>query len=448
MSAAFDLHTLARISAERIVGSLAEGVALTILAGLLLRFLRRQNAGTRFAVWFAVLAAIGMVAVFGGVWTHSASPVVAAQGVARAAITLPESWALYIFVGWALIAAAGLVRIGIGLWQLRRVRRSCVAVDLTQLDPELHDTLRLCRALAARRAASRAFALCTSEVVQAPAAIGFLKPVIVLPSWLFDELPAAELRQVILHELAHLRRWDDWTNLAEKVLQALLFFHPAVWWLEQKIALEREMACDDAVLAQTANPHAYARCLVRLAEKSLVRRGLALAQAAVSRLRHTSMRVAEILDGDAPRTTHVWKPAVSLVAVLACAGFILLGRAPRLISFQAGSPAVAAPAPAQKIEPVAVTRPNTSKVAAHRLPARPPRQLPNNKVEVARAGAPAVTPAETHRQPAAPPATFVVFVESRSYAADGTLQWQLAVWRFTIPQNTNPAAKEVTRKSI
>ena len=113
-----------------------------------------------------------------------------------------------------------------------------------------------------------------------------------------QELSADELNQIVLHELAHLRRRDDWTNLAQKMVKALFFFHPAVWWIEQKMSLEREMACDDAVMAETASPRAYAECLAHLAEKTLIQRGVALAQAALGRIRQTSLRVAQILDGN------------------------------------------------------------------------------------------------------------------------------------------------------
>ena len=112
----------------------------------------------------------------------------------------------------------------------------------------------------------------------------------------FQELSVEELKVVLLHEAAHLQRWDDWTNLTQKVFRAVFFFHPVVWWLEGKLALEREMACDDLVVATTSSPRAYAECLVALAEKSFGRRNLALAQAAVSRVRHTSLRIRQILD--------------------------------------------------------------------------------------------------------------------------------------------------------
>ena len=131
---------------------------------------------------------------------------------------------------------------------------------------------------------------------------------------------------------------------SRKILGALLFFHPAVWWIEKKLALEREMACDDLVLARTTSPRAYAECLVSLAEKSFLRRGLALAQAAVDRLRNVSLRVSQILDVDRPRATRVWRPAPVLVGGVSLVCLMALSHAPtRLVSFENVrlSPAVA-----------------------------------------------------------------------------------------------------------
>jgi hypothetical protein len=168
-----------------------------------------------------------------------------------------------------------------------------------------------------------------------------------------SELSLEELNQIVLHEVAHLRRWDDWTNLAQKIIRSLFFFHPAVWWIEKQVSLEREMACDDAVLATTARPRAYAECLTHLAEKSLVRRSLvrrtlALAQASLGPARQTFLRVAQILDGNQPRgTRHGWKWTVPLLAGLAVASGVLAAKQPQFITFQnapvsASNPAIAA----------------------------------------------------------------------------------------------------------
>jgi beta-lactamase regulating signal transducer with metallopeptidase domain len=152
-----------------------------------------------------------------------------------------------------------------------------VAVDLKTLDAGL-------RALMEDFQRCRKVSVLVSQRLEVPTAIGFYKPAIILPKWLLESTPAEELKYILLHELAHLRRRDDWTNLAQKILKALLFFLPSVWWIERRLSLDREMACDDAVLAHSGSPRGYAECLARVAERSFLRRQIALAQAVVGRV--------------------------------------------------------------------------------------------------------------------------------------------------------------------
>ena len=322
-----DVQSFAQVSATRILNCTVEGIGIALLAWILLRTLGRQNSGTRFAVWFSTLLGIAALPLIGHFGSNS-------EAIAKSEISLPSSWAFYVFATWLLLAVAGLVRIGVGFWRLRQLRRGCVRLEATVLDPVLRRTLE-------EFDSSRPAAVCVSDRLRVPTAIGFVKPLVVIPSWAMRELSPTELNAILLHELAHLRRWDDWTNLVQKVLGALLFFHPAVWWIEKKLALEREMACDDLVLAQTASPRAYAECLVSLAEtmaeKSLLRRGLALAQAAVGRVQHMSLRVAQILDEKRPGATRVWRPAPLLLAGITLAGVLVFSGAPRLVSFDNGS---------------------------------------------------------------------------------------------------------------
>jgi hypothetical protein len=93
------------------------------------------------------------------------------------------------------------------------------------------------------------------------------------------------------------------------------------------------MACDDFVLASNSNPRAYAQCLVSVAEKSFLRRGLALAQAVAGRMQQTTQRVMRILDSERPPATKVYKPALGLVAVFSAVCLIALPHAPRLVAF-------------------------------------------------------------------------------------------------------------------
>jgi beta-lactamase regulating signal transducer with metallopeptidase domain len=345
----FELNAIAQASTLRIVDyqivdCLLEGTLVALFAGGILRVSPRQNSGARFALWFSALVAIAVLPLLGAAWWPNAANI-SGETVARPAISMPGSWATYLFAGWTVIAAWHLLGVGRSLWHLYTLRKSCVAVDPASLEPQLQETLE-------RSQSTRRVILCTSDQVQVPTAIGLVKPAVVIPRWVMQELSAAELNQILLHELAHLRRWDDWTNLAQKIVKALFFFHPAVWWIERRVSLEREMACDDAVLAETASPRAYAECLAHLAERTFIQRSVALAQAALGNLRHTSLRVARILDVNrAPGTGSVWKPAASLVAAFALVCVLGVSRAPRLIAFsdsasgRSATPLVAAIAP-------------------------------------------------------------------------------------------------------
>ena len=256
----------------------------------------------------------------------------------RPAIAIPGRWALFVFLAWVVGVGMAMARLATGLWRLRQLRRSCTPVVAADLDPVVRKTVEAIGASkSASKSASKPVTVATSECVRVPAAIGFWKRTIVLPAWALRELPPEDLNVILLHEFAHLRRGDDWTNLIQKIVRALFFFHPAVWWIENRLSVEREMACDDAVLAETANPHGYATCLVSLLEKSLAHRGWSMAQAAVDRAREASLRLAQILDTKRPVATRVWKPALGMVAAFSVVCLALLPHEPRFIAFDQGT---------------------------------------------------------------------------------------------------------------
>ena len=103
------------------------------------------------------------------------------------------------------------------------------------------------------------------------------------------------MAQIVLHELEHLRRRDDWLNLIQKV--GLVFFplNPGLLWVDRKLSVERELACDAGVVASTAQPFEYARCLTRLAEHRSRYRRLALSLAAWSRQSEVGRRIMSLL---------------------------------------------------------------------------------------------------------------------------------------------------------
>lgn len=310
------VETVAQVVIGRILNSLPEGLLIALFAGVMLRCLPRQNSGTRFAVWFMALLSVAGLPWIGGIEEHSLLPTMSAHPL----LTLPGHWSVLLFAAWVVMASVSLLHLAVGLRRLHQLRRNCVAIELADLDPAIRKTI-------ASLSSPRSVTLATSEQVRVPAAIGFFKPMIVIPSWALRELPPQELNVIVLHELAHLRRWDDWTNLLQKVLRAVFLFHPAVWWIENRLSLEREMACDDHVLAETANPRAYAECLILLLEKSGARRGWAMAQAIVHRAREASLRLARILDASRPATKFIGKPALGLVGAFSVICLLAVPRA-------------------------------------------------------------------------------------------------------------------------
>ena len=345
------MTVLAQLAVGRVLNSLPEGLLIALCAWLLLRLMGRQNSGTRFAVWMVALAGVVALPFLGG--SGSASGYAALLPHTHPEIAVPVFWAVAFFVVWIAIAALALGRIIAGLWQVRRIRRGCTEIPSAALDPAL-------RALLAD--VKRPVRLLASETARVPAALGFRRPAIVLPAWTLRDLTGAELRPIVLHELAHLCRRDDWTNLLQKAVRAILFFHPAVWWIDARLSLEREMACDDAVLAATGNARAYAGCLIDLLERGCARRGWTMAQAAVARARDASVRIARILQLGPAVTTRIGRGALAGAAALAvgCAGMALV--TPRLVAFvpmeSASSAQLSVPSLAQAIHaPVAAVIP-------------------------------------------------------------------------------------------
>jgi len=250
-----DLQTLAQVFTGRLLNTAAEGVVLAGLVWVLLRLIGRRNSGTRFAIWFSALLAIVALPFFAGSgFVASPSRALPAANL-HGEIILSSSWAFYLFAAWGVVAGLLLLRLCVGLWRVHQIRRNCSEADISSLGPAIAETFR-------DFGSRRRVKLYVSSEVAVPAAIGFFQPSIVFPAWLLPQLAPEEVKVILLHELAHLRRWDDWTNLAQKIVKAVFFFHPAVWWIENRLTLEREMACDDVVLAQTASPRAYVSSLI------------------------------------------------------------------------------------------------------------------------------------------------------------------------------------------
>jgi beta-lactamase regulating signal transducer with metallopeptidase domain/ankyrin repeat protein len=127
-------------------------------------------------------------------------------------------------------------------------------------------------------------ALCESSGASVPAVIGWLRPVILLPLSAMAGLTPQMIEAVLAHELAHIRRHDYLLNLLQTVVETLLFYHPAVWWVGKKIRQERENCCDDLAVAACGDALIYARALTALEDVRSTPPRLAVAATAGSLL--------------------------------------------------------------------------------------------------------------------------------------------------------------------
>ena len=184
----------------------------------------------------------------------AASPTIATSSVQ---LTLAGWGAILWIVGAALLIGRLLIGYGI-VWRLRRQAQ-------VQHDGPLCDALRQ-----ARRTLDgySKIEVATSPSISSPIALGILRPIIVFPADLVEKLSADKLALVLMHELAHVRRWDNLTMLLHRLVSAVLFFHPAVWLCGRMLRREAEQACDDLVVCSTGRSEAYARGLAHVAERA------------------------------------------------------------------------------------------------------------------------------------------------------------------------------------
>jgi beta-lactamase regulating signal transducer with metallopeptidase domain len=123
-------------------------------------------------------------------------------------------------------------------------------------------TRRLAEALGIKRA----IGIYESTLACVPAVFGAIRPAIVLPVSAVTGLPAAHVEAILAHELAHIARHDFLVNCIQAVVEVVLFYHPAVWWLSRRIRQEREMYCDQIAAALCGDRVMYSRALLALEE--------------------------------------------------------------------------------------------------------------------------------------------------------------------------------------
>jgi beta-lactamase regulating signal transducer with metallopeptidase domain len=313
-----------------------EGTILALAVAICLRFLPRLSAASRSVVWMSVFSIVILLHVI-PVFPVRNSGTSLARGFHGHAVQLDMRWSIAIAAVWALLSA----------WRLSQLVLTGVRLHrLAGTATPLHAEGAIAAILGGKstdgtnRTSGRAAELCTSDEVERPCVFGFLRPRVLIPPAVAHKLSAQELEQVVLHEMEHLRRGDDWSNLLQKLALALFPLNPVLLWVERRVCAERELACDDRVLRSSGARKAYAICLTHLAEYSMVRRSLSLVLGAWERQSELVRRVHRLLRG--PGESIGGRNAVLLTGGVICAvlaSAAALAGSPQLISFTVPQPA-------------------------------------------------------------------------------------------------------------
>ena len=294
---------------EILLNWLWQGVAVALAAAVLLRITRRRvSATTRHHILWVALAVVlllpllpllegaqelGRTAASAGVpvVASSAPAVISDQVIPVPTIVLPSlpAWStlLFLLVCSSYTTLSGL-RIVAALRSLGRIKGMARPFPASR-EADL-------KAWLAVRERGRAARLVISDDVRAAAVLGLGSPMIAVAPSALAALSADELDHIVVHEWAHVQRRDDIAQLAQRIVVALTGLHPAVWWIDRQLRLERETACDDWAVNTKGSPQRLALCLTKLA--SLPRRhgDPSLMPSALSAAELTT-RVVRLLDG-------------------------------------------------------------------------------------------------------------------------------------------------------
>jgi TonB family protein len=362
-----------------VLNAIWQGALIVVLTEIVLRLARRPNAATRAAAWFLSLLAIATIPVATAASRLGAQVLAAlphSGDVARAAFTLVPLGALSndaarwmtispgvvggVFAAasalWIGGAAAMLLRLGVSLGRVARIRRRATQISVAEGIPVL-----------------------SSDALAIPIATGIVTPAIVLPRSLVQTLTQHDLRCTIEHELAHVRRGDVASNAIARIVEALFFWNPWMYVAGRRLSHEREAACDDWVVRRIGEPCAYASCLATLARR-LSATSTPLLTPSVFGSRHALVSRIERLMGErSPDDSSLNYFALGAVTMIFAA---------MTLALQAILPASADAAPAQGRLPAstfvadaACKTPNADPTAIDPAPPQLPKsQLPKDKV--------------------------------------------------------------------
>jgi beta-lactamase regulating signal transducer with metallopeptidase domain len=301
-------YSVPSAAAHALLHTLWQGALLAVIAAVVLSLVPPRRAAARHAVGLACLVAMALapIATF-MVYARVGLPGLAPTSPAHATPLLLRSsdWLVVaVPLAWMLGATAMLAR-QLGGWR--------VVIALSRRPAHALPSSWLCRVDVLRHALgiARVVTLRPATGTVSPFTARTLRPVIWLPTSLWGRLPPAQQDALLAHELAHVRRLDWVWNGLQSLVEALVFFHPAVWWLGRRVRQEREHACDDLAVAACGDALALAEALATLERQRGAGPDLVLAAHGGALLQ----RVTRLLGSPPPAPRRV---PIGLVIWLAC----------------------------------------------------------------------------------------------------------------------------------
>jgi beta-lactamase regulating signal transducer with metallopeptidase domain/uncharacterized protein YnzC (UPF0291/DUF896 family) len=211
----------------------------------------QQNSGLAPSGQPSASAAVG--------WPIAMGHIVVASSGSQMPLAPSRDEIVWLVEAWLVGVALFSLRSAGGFLLLERKRRQ-------QSSTISERVLEICYTLQDRLRVKRAIQYCECKWLQAPAVIGWFRPIVFLPATALTGLSQDQLQAVIAHELAHIRRFDSFVNVFQVCVETLLFYHPAVWWLNKRIRAEREHCCDEIAVSVCGNAVEYARALTLMEE--------------------------------------------------------------------------------------------------------------------------------------------------------------------------------------
>jgi beta-lactamase regulating signal transducer with metallopeptidase domain len=246
---------------DAVVNWLWQGSLVALAAAALLHVIGPARANVRYTTlwiaWLSVLAIPIAPLVWAAAFPSGVSGPVLPVATEMVSIPLDGLWSSVLLALWGSWSVVFAVRILIAMAALRSARTGC--------RPLPHDREARLRCWVRVGATGRRTRVVLSSSIRSAAVLGTRSPLIAVAPALLETLDDEELDCVVIHEWAHVQRYDDLTHLFQVIGRAIAGWHPALWWIDRQLHLEREVACDETAVSITGSAKGYASCLTRLA---------------------------------------------------------------------------------------------------------------------------------------------------------------------------------------